>query len=234
MFDALGLTRESPVEVGETGLGAPERKDVWREVDTAVASYGYGIEASPVHLAAAVASLVNGGEQVTPSLLRQNGAATKPSERRRVVSAETSRNVRALLRGAVTQGTGALADVPGLGVGGKTGTARRHGPNGYIKGSIRSSFVAVAPFDKPKVVVVVTLDEPTAVMNGEPKRSAKYTAAPTAGAILEAVAPLVGVAHRAEYSSAPPAPSPSPARARFLLPDGASPVLAHVTMGGVY
>lgn len=204
MFEALGLSEASPIELGEAPLGAPENKSAWREVDTAVASYGYGVEMSPLHLAAAVASLVNGGERVRPTLLRgAPGAADQP--RRRVVSAETSRRLRELMRLTVTDGTGKRADAPGLAIGGKTGTARKLGPGGYDKGRTRTSFAAIAPYDRPKLVAVVMLDEASVVVDGEAKISASYTAAPAAGAILEAIAPLAGIVSRPDLAAQPQA-----------------------------
>ena len=217
-------------------MGAPEVKKVWRPVDTAVASYGYGVEVSPLHLAAAVSSLVNGGEQVRPTLLRREPGAANFA-RKCVVSAETSRKIRELLRLAVTDGTGALADIPDLAIGGKTGTARMHGPNGYDKSRIRSSFAAIAPYDRPKVAVIVTLDEPTAIVEGKESRSAKYTAAPTAGAIIEAIAPLVGAPYRPEAVAEKPGGSEvtrKPASARSTGPAQSVKLSGEVRIGGVY
>lgn len=249
MFEALGLTAASPIELGEAPLGAPEQKAAWREVDTAVASYGYGVEMTPLHLAAALASLANGGERVSPTLLHR--ASNRPPEGRRVVSAETSRRVRDLLRLAVTDGTGKRADVPGLAIGGKTGTARKLGPKGYDKDRTRTSFAAVAPYDDPELAVVVMLDEPSIEVGGELKRSAGYTAAPAAGAIFEAIAPLAGIAPRQEDIAAEPEAAKllrKPARSQEVLPPlatgsipgstsgagGAYGVPTEVTMGGIY
>ena len=203
MFDALGLTKASPIEVGEASLGAPEAKKHWGEVDTAAASYGYGVEMSPAHMASALATLVNGGELVRPTLLKRTAPA---APRKRVVGAETSRRMRELLRLAVTDGTGRRADVPGLRVGGKTGTARKLVNGVYDENRTRASFAAAFPIDRPKLALVVALDEPQILVNGELKRSASYTAAPAAGAIIRAIAPLAGVAPAAGKEGEPAAP----------------------------
>jgi len=77
-------------------------------------SYGHGIAATPVHLASAYASLINGGLRVRPSLLL---SSPLPTEADRIVSPETSANVREMLRNVVVRGTASLGDVEGYEVG---------------------------------------------------------------------------------------------------------------------
>ncbi|MEL6977684.1 MAG: penicillin-binding protein 2 [Pseudomonadota bacterium] len=194
LFERLGLSEALPLELGKARLSAPPRsRERWRDVDTAVAGFGYRVEMTPVHIAAAVASLSNGGERVRPTLLRR-----APEEalgpRERVVSAETSRRLRELLRLTVTDGTGRRADAPGLRVGGKTGTADKAVRGGYDETRAVASFVAAFPIERPELIVMVMLDEPKVEVDGEIRGWASLTAAPAARDVITAVAPLAGVA----------------------------------------
>ena len=155
-------------------------------------SYGHGIAASPVHLAAAYASLVNGGLKVRPTLLR---GAPAPTEADRVVSPDASRRLREILRGVVTDGTGRNADVPGYYLGGKTGTADkplRRG-RGYAEGVVMATFAGVFPAHDPAYVLVVTLDEAQNYDGPKPRRTAGWTAAPTVREALARIAPILGM-----------------------------------------
>src|SRR5690606_21750124 len=82
---------------------------------------------------------------------------------KRVISSETAKTVRDLLRDVVKKGTGSNADLPGYHVAGKTGTAQKPNPNGkgYLKGKYVVSFIGFAPTENPEVVVYIALDEPT-------------------------------------------------------------------------
>lgn len=192
-FKDLGLLDPPPVEVGEARKGRPPFKRHWGDVDTATAGYGHGVQMTPVHLAAAVASLVNGGWAVRPTIL-MGGRAEEP--RVRVISSEASYAVRELLRRNVseTTGSGRAAALPGIAIGGKTGTAEKAIGGAYQEDRVVSSFVAAAPIERPEVVVIATLDEPSLTIGGQEVRLASVTAAPAVQRILEGVAPLLGFA----------------------------------------
>ncbi len=188
-FSSLGLFSRSPIELaGSAGPLLPERFD---ELYSATASYGHGIAVSPVAFAGAFASLGNAGETVTPTLLMAPDRKRSP---KRVMAAPTADLVMRMLRQAVVDGTGAQAEVGGYRVAGKTGTAEKPIPGGYSETENICSFAAIFPADSPEYVVLIVLDSPKA---GEGRgRTAAWNAAPTAGRVIERIAPILGVEPR--------------------------------------
>jgi len=193
-FERVGLTGPLKTEAG--GVAAVQLPERWGDVDTVTRSYGHGIAVSPLQFAVAAASLVNGGKRVTPTFLRRAVAPEAPDER--VISEETSRQFNALMRGNVTErdGTGRRADVPGLEVGGKTGTAELPGKGGYRKKSVISSFFAAFPMSAPKYVTLVSLFEPQPVAESGNEITAGRNAAPVTGKILSRIAPQLDIMPR--------------------------------------
>ena len=153
-------------------------------------SYGHGMTTSPLALAAGYASLVNGGRQVTPTLLRVEGVPDGPQ----VISVRTSAQMREILHRVVYEGTASFARIPGYPGGGKTGSADKPGPNGgYMKDAVLATFASVFPSHDPKYVLVLTLDEAVDTTGAEPRRTAGWTAVPMAAEITRRVAPLLGL-----------------------------------------
>ena len=187
----LGFLEATPLEMTEAPSGRPILPKNWSEISTMTISYGHGLSTSPLHLAAGYASLLNGGTVVKPTLMRQDG----PQEGARIVSPQTSRASRDMLRAVVETGTATLGDVPGYNVGGKTGTADkpRAAGGGYYEDKVIATFASVFPADDPKYVLVVTLDEPQITADGKPRRSAGWTAVPVAAEMVRRVAPLLGL-----------------------------------------
>ncbi len=188
-FSKFGLLRPVSFEIKE--LGAPILPKRWGELEVMTTSYGHGIAVSPLHVAAAAASVVNGGKYFKPTLLKREGRDVVPYTR--VVSEETSSRMRELMRMVVTQGTGGKADVPGYPVGGKTGTAEKPVPRGYDEKRLVTSFVGVFPAKSPLYVVLVVLDEPQPSEATHGFASAGWTAAPTAGNVIARIAPMLNV-----------------------------------------
>src|ERR671922_1610358 len=98
--------------------------------------------------------------------------------RRRVVSRRTANEMKTILTGVTTQGTGLLAQVPGYQVAGKTGTAQKPLPGGGYGNSYVASFGGFAPAGDPEVVALLTFDEPSPIWGGA-------TAAPVFRSITE-------------------------------------------------
>lgn len=190
-FRALGLLSPTPVELIEAQGARPLLPPNWSEISTMTISYGHGLSASPLHLAAAYASLLNGGLKVEPTILRRDNPTPGP----RVVSADSSRQAREMLRQVVTRGTASFGEVPGYSVGGKTGTADKPKPRGgYYEDKVIATFASVFPADDPAFVLVVSLDEPVETSGKEPRRTAGWTAVPVAAEVIRRVAPLLGLA----------------------------------------
>ena len=161
-------------------------------------SYGHGLSSSPVHLATAYSSVLNGGYRVEPTLLRQDG----PQHGERVVSEQVSASARAMLRSVVDRGTASFGDVAGYEVGGKTGTADKPCPTGgYYDDRTIATFASVFPADDPQYVLIVTLDEPSVEALGEQRRTAGWTAVPVAAEMIRRVAPLLGMRPDVETSA---------------------------------
>jgi cell division protein FtsI (penicillin-binding protein 3) len=196
---SLGFLEPTPVELIEAPGAAPLVPKRWGDIHTITISYGHGLSASPLHLAAAYASLLNGGRRVFPTLLQKENVAPGP----RVVSEEVSAASRYMLRQVVVRGTASFGDVAGYAVGGKTGTADKPRPagGGYYDDKTITTFAGVFPSHDPKYVIVVTLDEPVELTGDEPRRTAGWTAVPVAAEIIRRTAPLLGL--RPEIEPAP-------------------------------
>jgi cell division protein FtsI/penicillin-binding protein 2 len=113
-------------------------------------------------MAAAYAAIANRGVWVRPHLVRriQGKRAVRPL-RRRIVSRGIAAELNAMLQNVVVGGTGTYAAVPGYKVAGKTGTAQKPDENGgYSSSRYVASFVGMVPASKPRLVVLVTVDEP--------------------------------------------------------------------------
>ncbi|SLN44482.1 Peptidoglycan synthase FtsI [Roseovarius gaetbuli] len=190
-LEQLGFMEPSPLEISEASRSKPLLPKNWSELSTMTISYGHGLSTTPMHLAAAYATIANGGRRVTPTLLRTPDA--QPGER--VISTQTSAAMRNMLREVVTDGTASLGEVAGYAVGGKTGTADKPKENGggYHKDKVIATFASMFPAHDPQYVLVVTLDEPVETSGDEPRRTAGWTAVPIAAEIIRRVAPLMGL-----------------------------------------
>ena len=185
----LGLLTPMQTDVGVTA--EPLLPASWGKAEVVTVAYGHGIAVAPLQFAAAGAALVNGGFRVTPAFIEKSLSRSK---RKRVLSARTSAAIRRLMRLNVTaeNGSGRSADVPGYGIGGKTGTADRAASGGYDGSAVVTSFFAAFPMKKPRYTILVTLYDPKG-SGPRGQRFAGLNAAPTTGRIVEKVAPLLGV-----------------------------------------
>jgi cell division protein FtsI (penicillin-binding protein 3) len=116
-MERLGMLDALDLEIPE--IGSPQYPRNWQTISAMTISYGHGLSVTPLHLAAGVAAMVNGGEAVKPTLLARERAARGP----RVISERVSDDIRHLMRLNTVEGSGKRAAVPGYMVGGKTGTA---------------------------------------------------------------------------------------------------------------
>jgi cell division protein FtsI (penicillin-binding protein 3) len=125
---------------------------------------GHGIGVTPLQMAGAYGAIANDGVWVQPHLVdRVGGGASAKPKRRRIISAGIASTLTALLRGVVDEGgTGTEAAVPGYTVAGKTGTAAKPDPRGgYSTSAYVASFVGFLPAKNPRLVICVTVDEPS-------------------------------------------------------------------------
>jgi cell division protein FtsI (penicillin-binding protein 3) len=196
-FRAFGLTEPAKVELVESAR--PLTPKVWNEDAMASTSFGHGMNVSPLALARAYIGLTNGGRLI-PLTIRKLPPGSRPKGQQ-IVSPRTSETLLQIMRANVTGGSGKSANVPGMNVGGKTGTGDKYDPvaRGYSTTKQVSSFAAVFPTDgpleAPRYFVLVLMDEPHADKTGADPTGG-IVAAPAVGRIVERVAPFLGVQRR--------------------------------------
>ncbi|MBL4820682.1 MAG: penicillin-binding protein 2 [Gammaproteobacteria bacterium] len=148
---------------GERGGFLPPIRSGWSSIETATLSFGYGLSSSALQLAQAYSVLASGGIRKPLTLLKLDASDIEELPSHRAISQEVADQVMAMLETVVDPkkgGTAVEANVPFYRVAGKTGTARVVGKNGYEEDVHNSLFVGVAPASKPKIVVVVVINEP--------------------------------------------------------------------------
>lgn len=141
-----------------------------KKIDRANIFFGQGMTASSLQIAVAMAAIANGGKLMRPFVVKairnQSGRVVKemkPHVIRRVISPQTARNVARILEGVVSEdGTAPLAAISGYRVAGKTGTSQKVDPRtkSYSKKDYVAIFVGFVPADKPRMVILMTVDEP--------------------------------------------------------------------------
>lgn len=156
------------------------------------ASFGHGLSIQPLQLATAVAAFVNGGTLVEPTFLKRDAEGAGAAARR-VIGEDTSRQMRYLLELNVKEGTATKAQVPGFRIGGKTGSAEKVVGGRYSRDHRLTTFVGAFPMDRPQYVVFIMLDEPQPASETYGFATAGWNAVPTAGKIVQRIAPLLGV-----------------------------------------
>lgn len=192
----FGASTESGIAGESKGILFSEK--AFGPVEQATTAFGQGISVTPIQQVQAVAAAINGGNLYKPyivkNILDEKGKKLRsfePELKRRVISEETSTQVREALESVVANGSGRNAFVDGLRVGGKTGTAQKVVDGAYKDGEYIVSFIGFAPVDDPELLVYVAIDNPhNSVQFGG------VIAAPIVGRIIEEVAPLVGIDKR--------------------------------------
>ena len=193
----LGFLDRLPIELPEKGK--PMYPAPWKKISTITISYGHGIAISPLHLVSGVASVINGGIRWPVTILKKNSQSKMFGEQ--ILSLQTSKDIRKMLRLVVENGTGKNAAAAGYMVGGKTGTADKQSPTGsYAKSSRLSSFVGAFPIHKPKYAVLVMVDEPKGNKKSFGYATGGWVAAPAVRQIIKRSAPLLGLLPADEVS----------------------------------
>ena len=189
MFRRLGFDRRPGIEVG----GArPLWPSYWGRVTVMTTAYGHGIAVTPLHLANAYATMVNGGILRPVTLLKVDPNKVPAGER--ALKESTSARMRQLLRLIVLKGTGRKGEAPGFRIAGKTGTAEAASGGGYDKHRNVSTFAAAFPIDAPRYVMVAMLDSPKAnPAIGVYRTTAAWTAAPVVSRVVSRTGSLLGV-----------------------------------------
>ncbi|SHE62233.1 stage V sporulation protein D (sporulation-specific penicillin-binding protein) [Seinonella peptonophila] len=195
----FGFGEKTSIDLNGEAKGILFRPDRVGPVELATTAFGQGVSVTPIQQVAAVSAAVNGGKLYRPFVAKawldpkDNHIISqkKPIFVRRVISEETSRQVRIALESVVAQGTGRKAFVDGYRVGGKTGTAQKVGPDGrYMTDNHIVSFIGIAPADHPEVVVYVAVDNPQGIQFGG------VVAAPIVGNMIDDILRYLGVPKR--------------------------------------
>jgi cell division protein FtsI (penicillin-binding protein 3) len=205
----FGLVAPAPIELAESAKPILPRK--FSAQSMANMAFGQGISVTPLALATGMAAVFNGGEYI-PLTIRKMEPGDRP-QGKRILSEATSRTMLDLMRLNVIEGSGKKADAPGLRVGGKTGSAQKP-ENGRYGNNNVSSFAAVFPTDGPisakRYFVLITLDAPKATPETFGFITAGWNAAPTAGKVIDRIAPYLGVKRAPALPSAKAAQAAAP------------------------
>jgi cell division protein FtsI (penicillin-binding protein 3) len=185
----------------------------WGELNTMTIAFGQGLNVAPLQAMMAVAALVNGGELVAPTFLPRSEADALTASHA-VISPQTSESMRYLMRSNATHGSAGFANIPGYYVGGKTGTADKIVNGHYSQDKVFTTFMAIAPANKPKYLYLVMYDEPQGLPEDGGYHTAAHNAGRTTGSLIARVEPLEGV---------PP---------EDHFPDQPFPILARLGLGG--
>jgi len=164
------------------------------EITAATASFGHGLSITPLHMAAAMAALVNGGNYVVPTFYPRT-VEEAGKRYRRVISEETSAKLRYLMRLNALDGSGTRMNkiASGYRAGGKTGTAEKVVDGRYAANTNLNTFAAAFPMDDPRYVLLVLVDEPKAE-NPQSGTTAGWNAGEVVGRIIQRTAPMMGIA----------------------------------------
>jgi cell division protein FtsI/penicillin-binding protein 2 len=184
------------------GIGSPTGVDVaaetaeplrdlarWKPVELATASYGQGVDTTPIEMLAAVNVVATGGNLVWPHVVDQviedNGTRhpVQPRIIRQVVSAKTAQEMQQMMIGVVEHGSGFAARIDGFKnrIAGKTGTASIPENGKYLPDATIGSFVGFVPVDHPQFIMLVITRKPKVLFEGA------YVAAPIWKAVASAL-----------------------------------------------
>jgi cell division protein FtsI (penicillin-binding protein 3) len=189
LFRKLHFDARPDIELKERGT--PIWPQYWGRTTVMTVGYGHGMAVTPLHLASAYAALVNGGIWRPSTLMKIDPG--KAPHGTRVFTQGTSDRMRQLLRLIVTDGTGKSANIPGMRIGGKTGTAEKASEGGYAKHSIVATFACAFPMDNPRYVVIGMVDEPKGSAISHGQRTAAFTVAPAVGRAIARIGPMLGI-----------------------------------------
>jgi cell division protein FtsI (penicillin-binding protein 3) len=154
----LGQKPQTPFPGAVTGRLRPWKS--WRPIEQATMSYGYGLSASLFQIAHAYTAFAHDGEVIPISLLKNHGEEPPGVQ---VFSPLVASEVRQMMHmAAAPGGTAPLAQTVGYSVGGKTGTAHKQVGKGYASNKYRAWYTGMSPIDKPRIIVAVMVDEPSA------------------------------------------------------------------------
>lgn len=168
MYDYLskfGFGETTGVDLQGEGSPKLREKGTWNIVDLATASFGQGIAVTPIQMITAASSIANGGYKVKPFVTNKligEGWEEEitPKKGDKILSDQAVADIKAMMIEAVKHGESKWTYLKGFSVAGKTGTAQIAISGHYDEEKTNASFIAFAPADKPKFIMLVMLKEP--------------------------------------------------------------------------
>ena len=174
----------------------------WGELNTITIAFGQGLNVAPLQAMMAVAALSNGGQMITPTFLKRSEAEARANAPQ-VVRPEVSEAMRYLMRLNAEKGSARTVDIRGYYVGGKTGTADKIIRGRYAKDRVFTTFMAIAPADKPRYLFLTLMDEPQALPETQGYRTAAWNSGAVTGKIIERVANMLNLPPRLDLPTQP-------------------------------
>ncbi len=159
MFSQAGFGQKPQLQFPGAATGRLRPYKTWKPIEQATMSYGYGLSASLFQMARSYTVFAHDGQIIPATLLKTD----QPAAGVQVISPETAAAIRKMLQMAAGPGgTGPKAQTLGYSVGGKSGTAHKQIGKAYATNKYRAWFTGMAPIDKPRIIVAVMIDEPSA------------------------------------------------------------------------
>jgi cell division protein FtsI (penicillin-binding protein 3) len=186
----VGLLERLLTEVPETAKPLLPKR--WGRLASATAAFGHGFAVQPLQGLSVVAGILNDGKMVPPTFM-QRSKEEADILGKQIVKPSVSKNMRELFRLNAVDGSASKANVPGFRIGGKTGTAEKVVHGRYSKDHRLASFIGAFPMEKPRYAILVMLDEPKPLPETYGFATSGWNAVPTAGLILQRIAPMLGV-----------------------------------------
>ena len=174
----------------------------WGELNTITIAFGQGLNVAPLQAMMAVGALSNGGQMITPTFLKRSEAEARANAPQ-VVRPEVSEAMRYLMRLNAEKGSARTVDIRGYYVGGKTGTADKIIRGRYAKDRVFTTFMAIAPADKPRYLFLTLMDEPQALPETQGYRTAAWNSGAVTGKIIERVANMLNLPPRLDLPTQP-------------------------------
>ncbi len=174
LFDYIhkfGFGTKTGIDLNGEGSGILFKLSNVGPIELATTSFGQGVSVTPIQQIVAVSAAINGGYLYKPYIVKRilepttNSVIVENNKTlvRKVISEETSKEVRRALESVVANGTGRNAYIEGYSVGGKTGTAQKVNNGIYMVGNYIVSFIGFMPVDNPEVIIYVAIDNPKGV-----------------------------------------------------------------------
>lgn len=166
-LDRFSVNARSGVDISGEGKGLLISESSVKNVDLARIGFGQAIAVTPIGLVSAVAAAINGGIKVTPHLMKKvvssDGVIEKvsaPIAGERIIKESTSTELRDILVGVVSDGSGSNASIDGYEIGGKTGTAQKYENGSIARGKYVSSFIGFIGKETASYLTLFIVDEP--------------------------------------------------------------------------